>query len=172
MLQIVNCNSSIEHDELAKEWTEKVKQTLHVHDAHELVFVLGYICGKCDEEGHIWAFNCEESKNVLWKTKTDNKDGADCGASQLYYNPHKSEDLKSLRIDAPKYDGKTDVTMWQLTMKYVLIQRGLDDALEKAKAKEVSDADWAKIQKRAVSTIRLELAPDVIYNMLKESTPK
>ncbi|KAK1382291.1 hypothetical protein POM88_020026 [Heracleum sosnowskyi] len=85
-----------EHDELAKEWTEKVKQTLHVHDAHELVFILGYICDKCDEEGHIWAFNCEESKNVLWKTKTDNKDGVDCGASQLYDNPHTSEGLEEI----------------------------------------------------------------------------
>lgn len=82
------------------------------------------------------------------------------------------EDLKSLRIDAPKYDGKTDFTMWQLTVKDVLIQQGLDDALEKAKPKEMSDADWAKIQKRAASTIRLALAPDVRYNVLKESTPK
>ena len=82
------------------------------------------------------------------------------------------EDLKSLRIDAPKYDGKTDFTMWQLTVKDVLIQQGLDDALEKTKPKEMSDADWAKIQKRAASTIRLALAPEVRYNVLKESTPK
>ena len=82
------------------------------------------------------------------------------------------EDLKSLRIDAPKYDGKTDFTMWQLTVKDVLIQQGLDDALEKTKPKEMRDADWAKIQKRAASIIRLALAPDVRYNVLKESTPK
>ncbi|WOG86433.1 hypothetical protein DCAR_0205637 [Daucus carota subsp. sativus] len=62
--------------------------------------------------------------------------------------------------------------MWQLTVKDVLIQQGLDDALEKTKPKEMSDTDWAKIQKRAASTIRLALAPEVRYNVLKESTPK
>ena len=81
------------------------------------------------------------------------------------------EDLKWLRIDASKYDGKTDFTMWQLTIKDVLVQQGLDDALEWTKPKEMSDTDWAQIQKRAASTIGLALAPDVRYNVLKESTP-
>ncbi|KAK1390043.1 hypothetical protein POM88_018221 [Heracleum sosnowskyi] len=92
-------DNEAEHDELAKEWTEKVKQTLHVHDAHELVFVLGYICDKCDEEGHIWAFNCEESKNVLWKTKTDNKDGADCGRDvKKEENPREEINLSAFTL--------------------------------------------------------------------------
>ena len=37
------------------------------------------------------------------------------------------EDLKSLSIDAPKYDGKTDIAMWQLTVRDALIQQRLDD---------------------------------------------
>ena len=82
------------------------------------------------------------------------------------------EDMKSLRVDAPKYDGKMDFTMWQLTIKDVLIQQGLYDALEKSKPKEMSDTDWAKILKRAANTIRVALAPDLRYNVLKDSTPK
>ena len=77
-----------------------------------------------------------------------------------------------MRIDAPKYDGKTDFTMWQLTVKKVLIQQGLDDVLKKTNPTKMSDTDCAKIQKRAASTIRMTLAPDVRYNVLKESTPK
>ena len=44
--------------------------------------------------------------------------------------------------------------------------------MEKTKPKVMSDTDWVKIQKRAASTIRLTLAPNVRYNVLKESTPK
>lgn len=49
-----------EQEEMAKGWPEKVKHTLH--EEHELVLTRSriYICDKCDEEGHIWAFNCEE----------------------------------------------------------------------------------------------------------------
>ena len=54
------------------------------------------------------------------------------------------EDLKSLRMDAPKYGGKTNFTIWQLTVKDVLIQQGLDDALEKTKPKEMSDTNRGK----------------------------
>lgn len=49
-----------EQEEMAKGWPEKVKHTLH--EEHELVLTRSriYICDKCDEEGHIWAFSCEE----------------------------------------------------------------------------------------------------------------
>lgn len=70
-----------EHEEMAKGWPEKVKHTLH--DEHELVLTRSriYICDKCDEEGHIWAYNCEECnfdlhpKCALEENKVD-KDGA------------------------------------------------------------------------------------------------
>ncbi|KAK1403317.1 putative nucleoredoxin 1 [Heracleum sosnowskyi] len=71
-----------EHEEMAKGWPEKVKHTLH--DEHELVLTRSqiYICDKCDEEGHIWAYNCEECnfdlhpKCALEENKVINKDGA------------------------------------------------------------------------------------------------
>ena len=36
----------------------------------------------------------------------------------------------------------------------------------------MSDREWNRIQRRAISTIKLALAPEIKYNMLINSTPK
>lgn len=49
-----------EYEVMAKGWPEKVKYPLH--EEHELVLTRSqiYMCDRCDEEGRVWAFNCEE----------------------------------------------------------------------------------------------------------------
>lgn len=50
----------VEHEEMAKEWPQKVKHA--VHKKHELVLTRYriYLCHKCAKDGKVWAFRCEE----------------------------------------------------------------------------------------------------------------
>ncbi|XP_022722211.1 LRR receptor-like serine/threonine-protein kinase ERL1 [Durio zibethinus] len=47
----------------------------------------------------------------------------------------------------------------------LLVQQGLDQALENSKPEGMSDANWNRIQKKAVSTIRLALAPEELKHL-------
>lgn len=47
-------------EELAKGWPKKLKHELHEEHELELIRRTNYICDKCEEEGHTWAFSCEE----------------------------------------------------------------------------------------------------------------
>lgn len=48
------------YDEMAKEWPKKVKHVLHEEHELELTRVQVYMCDKCDEEGKIWSYHCDE----------------------------------------------------------------------------------------------------------------
>ncbi|KAH1229408.1 Retrovirus-related Pol polyprotein from transposon TNT 1-94 [Glycine max] len=45
-------------------------------------------------------------------------------------------------------------------------------ALEDERPTSINETEWTKIQRRVVSTVRLALAPEIKYNVLKEKTPK
>ncbi|XP_010553606.1 PREDICTED: probable nucleoredoxin 1 [Tarenaya hassleriana] len=66
------------YDEMAKGWPEKVKHGLHEEHELELTRVRTYMCDKCDEEGLIWSFHCDECdfdlhpKCALGKEENDN----------------------------------------------------------------------------------------------------
>ncbi|KAJ4711095.1 Thioredoxin, nucleoredoxin [Melia azedarach] len=49
-----------QYDEMAKGWPEKLRHALH--EEHELVLTRCriYSCDKCDEEGSVWTFSCDE----------------------------------------------------------------------------------------------------------------
>ncbi|WCJ38449.1 DC1 domain-containing protein [Euphorbia peplus] len=53
-------NIEAKYDEMVKGWPEKLKHPLH--EEHELVLTrrMGFNCDKCDGEGNIWSFYCEE----------------------------------------------------------------------------------------------------------------
>ena len=53
--------------------------------------------------------------------------------------------------------------MWQCTIKDLLVQQGLDAALEEEKPTQIKDSEWKSIQRKATSTIRLALAPTIKY---------
>ncbi|XP_031266256.1 uncharacterized protein LOC116124670 [Pistacia vera] len=76
------------------------------------------------------------------------------------------------KFEVPLFDGKINFMLWRSTIQDLLVQQGLDQALEESKPEKMSDKEWNRIQRRAVSTIRLALAPETKYIMLIESTPK
>nr|KYP53542.1 Retrovirus-related Pol polyprotein from transposon TNT 1-94 [Cajanus cajan] len=76
------------------------------------------------------------------------------------------------KFEIPLFDGKTNFMIWQCTVQDILVQQGLDQALEDEKPSNINEREWSQIQKKAVSTIRLALTPEIKCNVLKETTPK
>ena len=77
----------------------------------------------------------------------------------------------TLKYEVPLFDGKSNFTLWQSTIQDYLVQQGLDIALEDEKPSCMKDGDWSMIQRKAVSTIRLALAPQIKMTVLKETSP-
>ena len=70
------------------------------------------------------------------------------------------------------FNGRNNFTLWQSTVKDLLIQRGLYATLGGKKPTEVDDRKWGDMKLRAASTIRLALAPEVKYDVLEEDNTK
>ncbi|KAK2979458.1 hypothetical protein RJ640_015087 [Escallonia rubra] len=58
-----------------------------------------------------------------------------------------------------QFDGKTNFGIWQSTVKDILVQQGLLKPLLGNKPESMDQDDWEELQAKAVSTIRLNLAP-------------
>ncbi|KAK8936753.1 hypothetical protein KSP39_PZI011993 [Platanthera zijinensis] len=75
------------------------------------------------------------------------------------------------KFEVPKYDGKIDFGLWQKRIKAVLVQQGLHKALlGKEKAKVKDDDEWDELDLKAISTIQLCLADEVMYNVVEAET--
>ena len=76
------------------------------------------------------------------------------------------------KFDIELFDGKNNFSLWQSTVKDILVQQGLIKALNgKAKKPDkMSEEDWEELEMKAVSTIRLSLAPQVKFSVLKETS--
>ncbi|VFQ61770.1 unnamed protein product [Cuscuta campestris] len=62
--------------------------------------------------------------------------------------------------------------LWQCTIQDYLVQQGLDLVLQDEKPSDMKESEWSTIQKKAVSTIRLALSPQIKVTVLKETSPK
>ena len=80
--------------------------------------------------------------------------------------------MATLKFEVPLFDGRTDFMLWQCTIQDYLVQQGLESALSEEKPSGMKDEEWNTIQKKAVSTIRLALAPQIKVTVLKETSPK
>ncbi|VFQ98166.1 unnamed protein product [Cuscuta campestris] len=69
-----------------------------------------------------------------------------------------------------KFDG-TDFSWWKMQIEDLLVQKDLDVVLGD-KPEKMSDADWAGLDRKAMSVIRLSLTKNVAFNILKEKTAK
>ncbi|VFQ79143.1 unnamed protein product [Cuscuta campestris] len=69
-----------------------------------------------------------------------------------------------------KFDG-TDFSWWRMQIEDLLVQKDLDVVLGD-KPEKMSDADWAGLDRKAMSVIRLSLTKNVAFNILKETTAK
>ena len=70
------------------------------------------------------------------------------------------------------FNGRNNFTLWQSTVKDLLIQRGLYATLGGKKPTEVDDTKWGDMKLQAASTIWLALAPEIKYDVLEEDNPK
>ena len=78
------------------------------------------------------------------------------------------------RVTVERFDGKKNFSLWQMRMKDVLVQQNLEEALndKEDRPKEMTDKAWDRANSRAVSTIRLHLSDDVVYDVMGETQAK
>ncbi|KAH9648136.1 hypothetical protein KPL70_025471 [Citrus sinensis] len=86
--------------------------------------------------------------------------------------------MASTRYDLEKFNGENDFYLWSLKMRAILIQQGLDAALdfeedqiskkEKAEGSSGSGGDMRTINNKAHSTIILHLSDEVLREVAKE----
>jgi len=76
------------------------------------------------------------------------------------------------RFEIPLFDRKINFMIWQSTIQDLLVQQGLDQALEDERPASINEIECTKIQRRAINTIQLALAPEIKHNVLKETAPK
>ncbi|KAJ9558432.1 hypothetical protein OSB04_013046 [Centaurea solstitialis] len=79
--------------------------------------------------------------------------------------------VQNAKFEVEKFDGTNNFGMGQCEVKDVLAQQELDLALEE-KPEEMSAADWNRINKMACSTIRLCLAKQQKFNVMRETLAK
>ncbi|PSS08126.1 Endonuclease [Actinidia chinensis var. chinensis] len=79
--------------------------------------------------------------------------------------------MSNAKFEVEKFDGTNNFGMWQCEVLDVLIQQDLDITLE-AKPEDMSEKDWAKLNRQACGTIRLCLAKDQKYFVMKETSAK
>ena len=73
------------------------------------------------------------------------------------------------RFKISLFDGKINFMIWQSTIQDLLVQQGLDQALEDERPTSINETKWTKIQRRVVSMIRLALAPEIKHVLKKTS---
>jgi hypothetical protein len=70
-----------------------------------------------------------------------------------------------------KFDGTGNFGLWQRRVKDLLVQQGLVKALygKTKKPEKMTDDEWEELDMKAVSTIRLLLADEVMYDVMEEN---
>jgi len=79
---------------------------------------------------------------------------------------------QSAWFEIEKFNGKNNFEIWKVKMYDLLVQHSVAKALL-GKSKQpynITDNEWAKMDERAISAIRLCLADDVLFNIVSETT--
>ncbi|TXG52062.1 hypothetical protein EZV62_021231 [Acer yangbiense] len=76
--------------------------------------------------------------------------------------------MSNAKFDIEKFDGTNNFGMWQCEVLDLLFREGSDIALS-SKPKDISDEDWEYVNRQACGTIRLCLAKDQKYFVMKET---
>ena len=80
--------------------------------------------------------------------------------------------MQSAKFEIEKFNGKNNFEIWKVKMHDLLVQQGVVKALL-GKTKQLAsiiDEDWDEMDVRALSSIRLCLADDVLFNIVTEKT--
>ena len=80
--------------------------------------------------------------------------------------------MSSSKFEIEKFSGKNNFELWKLKMRDVLVQQGLHKALDGKRKRPItmSNYDWEALDARALNTIRLCLADDVLFNIVVEKS--
>ncbi|PKI44710.1 hypothetical protein CRG98_034887 [Punica granatum] len=78
--------------------------------------------------------------------------------------------MEKSHLEMEKFDSRKDFKLWKIKIRDVLIQKGLHKALlgKEKKLKSMEDDEWDEQDEKAVSTIHLCLADEVIFNVKEE----
>ncbi|KAM5552956.1 hypothetical protein ABKV19_025277 [Rosa sericea] len=79
--------------------------------------------------------------------------------------------IGNAKFEVEKFDGTNNFGMWQCEMMDVLCQQELDIALED-KPEDMNEKEWKQINKWACGSIRLCLAKDMKFFIMKETSAK
>ena len=78
--------------------------------------------------------------------------------------------MSSTKFEFEKFCGKNNFELWKLKMRDLLVQRGLQKALQ-GKIKRpltMTNDEWEELDSKALSTIQLCLVDDVLFNIIEE----
>ncbi|KAL8092162.1 hypothetical protein AgCh_034456 [Apium graveolens] len=73
------------------------------------------------------------------------------------------------KVKIDKFDGK-DYGIWKMQIEDYLYHKKLHEPLEEKKPTVMKDEDWKLLDRQALGVVRLTLAKNVAYNIVKEMT--
>nr|CAD1817879.1 unnamed protein product [Ananas comosus var. bracteatus] len=76
------------------------------------------------------------------------------------------------RLEVDKFDGKRNFELWKLKVHDLLVQYGQYKALLRRDKKPewITDDEWEEMDMKALATIRMCLADEVLFNIIGEKT--
>lgn len=80
----------------------------------------------------------------------------------------KRSSMSNAKFNVKKFDGTNNFDMWQCEVLDPLFREGSHIALD-SKPKDISEEDWNFVNRQACCTIRLCLAKDQKYFVMKET---
>ena len=78
--------------------------------------------------------------------------------------------MSSTKFEIEKFSGKNNFELWKLNMWHLLVQQGLQKALDGKRKRPLTmrNDEWEELDSIAFSTIRLCLTDDVLFNIVEE----
>ena len=76
--------------------------------------------------------------------------------------------LTNTRFEVEKFNRKNNFSLWKLKVRDLLVQQGLHKALDGVNKKlaSMTSSNWEDLDARALSTIRLCLGDEVLFNIV------
>ena len=78
--------------------------------------------------------------------------------------------MAATRFEIEKFDGETNVNLWQVRMMAILVQSGLKKVVTGKKPENLNKTEWEELDEKALSAIQLCLANTVLQEVLMEKT--
>jgi len=80
--------------------------------------------------------------------------------------------MTNAKFEAEKFTSKNKFVLWKLKVRDLLVQQELHKALDGVKKKPIgmTDLDWEDLDAQALSTIKLCLADEVLFNIVEETS--